>query len=58
MDYNDLSKTSLIEIMEEMTKLDKNIELSLLKYERLRLEIIKRFPYLEKEEGFKKKVLK
>lgn len=58
MNYNELSKVSHYELIEEMTKLDKEIDLLILKYEKLRLEIIKRFPPLEDESSFKKKELK
>ncbi len=58
MDYNDLSKVSHYEIMEEMTRLDKEIDILMLKYEKLRLEMIRRFPPLENSEEFKPKTKK
>lgn len=65
----DITKKPLVEIITEMTRLEQEIglkkiknekELALmeLKYERLRLEVVRRFPIVEKEEEFKKKVFK
>lgn len=51
----DLSKQPLVDIMKEMTKLDNEISLLMLKYEKLRLEVIRRFPNLEINEEFKRK---
>ena len=60
----DISNKSLTDIIKEMTLLEQDIglkqikhnrEIALmeLKYERLRLEVIKRFPQLENNEEFK-----
>lgn len=65
----DITKKPLVEIITEMTRLEQEIglkqiknekELALieLRYERLRLEVVRRFPIVEKEEEFKKKVFK
>ena len=65
----DITKKPLYEIMTEMTfleqeiglkqiKHEKEIELMELRYEKLRLEVVRRFPIVEKEEEFKKKVFK
>ncbi len=61
----DITKKPLVEIITEMTRLEQEIglkqiknekELALmeLKYERLKLEVIRRFPDIEKQEVFKK----
>lgn len=65
----DITKKPLVEIITEMTRLEQEIglkqiknekELALmeLRYERLRLEVVRRYPMVEKEEEFKKKVFK
>lgn len=56
----DLKKEPTVNIIKEMTKLDYQIDLLILKYEKLRLEMVSRFPQLEEQEVFKqkKKVLK
>lgn len=51
----DITKTPLVDIFKEMTKLDNEIDLLLLKREKLRLEIIRRFPNLESNDEFQKK---
>lgn len=51
----DITKKPLVQIITEMTKLDNEIELMLLKREKLRLEVIRRFPTLEVNEEFKPK---
>ena len=51
----DITKTPLVEIMKEMTRLDNEISLLMLKHEKLRLEVIRRFPNLEINEEFKRK---
>lgn len=62
----DITKKPLVEIITEMTRLEQEIglkqiknekELALmeLKYERLRLEVVRRFPQLENSEEFKPK---
>lgn len=65
----DITKKSLVDIIKEMTfleeqiglkqiKHEKEIQKMILYYERLRLEVIRRFPFVEKEEEFKKKEFK
>ena len=65
----DITKKPLVDIIKEMTYLEqeiglkqikneKELDLMILKYERLRLEVVRRFPIVEKEEEFKKKVFK
>ena len=65
----DITKKPLVEIITEMTRLEQEIglkqiknekELALmeLRYERLRLEVVRRYPIVENEEEFKKKVFK
>ena len=65
----DITKKPTAEIIKEMTfleqeiglkqiKHEKEIALMELRYEKLRLEVVRRFPIVEKEEEFKKKVKK
>lgn len=54
----DLNKKPLVEIVQEMTYLEQEIELKMLRYEKLRKEIIKRFPQTKDMEEFKIKKLK
>lgn len=62
----DISKKPLVDIFSEMSfleqeiglkqiKHDKEMEKLILKFERLRLEVIKRYPMLEQEEVFREK---
>ena len=51
----DISKKTTVELITEMTNLDKQIDLLSLKYERIRLELIKRYQFLEETEEFKPK---
>lgn len=50
-----IEETSTVDLINEMSRLDQQIDLLLLKYERVRLELIKRFPSVENDEEFKKK---
>jgi hypothetical protein len=54
----EIEKKPTTDIIKEMTELDQQIELMTLKYEKLRLEIIKRYPGLENSGEFKQKALK
>lgn len=54
----DLSKLTTVQLITEMTYLDQEIDMKLLRYEELRGEIIKRFPQVAEREEFKKKVKK
>jgi len=49
----DFSKKPTIEIVNDLTYLEKEIEMNTLKYNLLLKEIKKRFPFLESEEAFK-----
>lgn len=51
----DITKKTTVELITEMTNLDKQIDLLSLKYERIRLELIKRYQFLEDTEEFKPK---
>lgn len=51
----DLKKEPTVDIIKEMTRLDYEIDLLTLKYEKLRLEMVRRFPQLEEQEVFKQK---
>ena len=51
----DITKKPLVEIITEMSKLDKEIDLKLLQYEKLRLEVVRRFPFVEQDKAFKPK---
>lgn len=51
----DIPKKTTVELITEMTNLDKQIDLLSLKYERIRLELIKRYQFLEETEEFKPK---
>lgn len=55
---DELQKTPLADIFKEMSKLDQEIDLKILRYEKLRLEVIRRFPPLEEAFEFKPKVKK
>ena len=55
---NKYLKTSTAELMTELTYLEQEINLKLMKYEEIRKELCERFPMLEeKEEMFNQKVL-
>ena len=62
----DISKKPLVEIFKEMSFLEQEMGMKQLKhekemeklslyYERLRLEVVRRFPFVENDEAFKKK---
>ena len=51
----ELDKKPLVELITEMSKLDKEIDILMLKYEKLRLEVVKRYPFVENDEVFKQK---
>lgn len=55
---NKYLKTSTVELMTELTYLEQEINLKLMKYEEIRKELCARFPMLEEnEEMFNQKVL-
>lgn len=49
--------TPLNKLISEMTRLEQEINLALIKYENIRQEVCNRFPFLEEEEEFKPKTL-
>lgn len=51
----DITKVSTVKLINEMTHLDHQIDLLLLQYEKVRLEVVRRFPQVEEHEEFKKK---
>lgn len=52
-----LETKSTAELMTELAKLEKEIELKIIKYNLISRELCHRFPMLEQEEEFKPKVL-
>lgn len=55
---NEYSTIPLVNIINEMALLEQDINLKLIKYEKLRTEVCKRFPILEeREDVFKPKEL-
>ena len=52
---NSISKKPTNEIISEMSFLDQEIYLKTMKYNLLSQELLRRFPYLAKEETFKEK---
>ena len=54
----EISKTSTIQLIKNMTLLDQEIDLMLLKYEKIRLELIKRYPNLKNSNEFQPKIRK
>lgn len=54
---NDFTTTPLNVLISEMTQLEQEINLKLIKYEAMREEVCNRFPMLNEEEEFKPKEL-
>lgn len=54
---NEFETTPLNILIGEMTRLEQEINLALIKYEAMREEVCNRFPFLEEEEEFKPKTL-
>lgn len=54
----ELNKTPTVDLIKEMTNLDQQIELLMLKHEKIRLELVRRFPNVENSEEFKPKIRK
>ena len=54
---NNIETTSTIELIKEMTSLDRRIEIELLKYNRIVLELYRRIPILEQQNDIKPKLL-
>ena len=53
----DLKQKSTIELIKEMTSLERKIEIELLKYNKIVLELYRRIPNLEQQDEIKPKVL-
>ena len=53
----DTKEMSTIELIKQMTYLEKNIDLELLMYNKIIEELYKRIPILEKQEELKPKML-
>lgn len=53
----DVSRTSTIELAKEFSKLEKEIELKIFKYNLIRLELIRQIPTLITEEEFQEKFI-
>lgn len=51
----DVSKTPTFELIDQMSYLEKEIYLKTIKYNLLSQELIRRFPFLEKDETFREK---
>ena len=54
---NNIETTSTIELIKEMTYLERKMELELLKYNRIVLELYRRIPILEQQTDIKPKIL-
>lgn len=54
---NKIETTSTIELIKEMTSLERRIEIELLKYNKIVLELYRRIPILEQQTDIKPKIL-
>lgn len=54
---NKIETTSTIELIKEMTSLERKIEIELLKYNKIVLELYRRIPILEQQTDIKPKIL-
>ena len=52
---DDIRKKSTASIIHDITLLDRQIDLLILKHEKMRLELIRRFPKLKEDENFQSK---
>ena len=52
-----IETTSTIELIKEMASLERKIEIELLKYNRIVLELYRRIPILEQQDDIKPKIL-
>ena len=52
---DDIRKKSTATIIHDITILDRQIDLLILKHEKMRLELIRRFPKLAQDENFQSK---
>lgn len=53
----ELSKTPTNELMTELSRIEKEIDFKIMKYNLIINEMYKRFPMLEEQEEFKPKIL-
>ena len=53
----DLSKTPTVDLVKEVSLLEREINLKIIKYNIVVAELVRRFPMLEKEPMFQQKVL-
>lgn len=53
----DITKVSLPALITEITFLEQDIDMKIMKYEKLKKELIRRFPVIEQEDVFKTKTL-
>ena len=54
---NKIETTSTIELIKEMTLLERKMEIELLKYNKIVLELYRRIPILEQQTDIKPKIL-
>ena len=54
-DLNNIPRKKTIELMTEFNSIDRQIDILLLKREKIRLELVKRYQVLEETEDFKPK---
>ena len=54
---NNIETASTIELIKEMTSLERQIELELLRYNKIVLELYRRIPILEQQTDIKPKIL-
>lgn len=53
----DITKLPLPALITEITFLEQDIDMKIMKYEKLKKELIRRFPVIEQEDVFKAKTL-
>lgn len=53
----DITKVPLPALITEITFLEQDIDMKIMKYEKLKKELIRRFPVIEQEDVFKTKTL-
>lgn len=49
---DDIEKTSTIELIKDLTYIERKLELYMLKYNLIRAELLRRMPMLENDENF------
>lgn len=57
MEQNKYEKTPLVDLITQMTYLERDINLKMIMYEEIRQEVVRRFPIMEQEECFQQKEL-